>query len=187
MFEVELLEWQDDQDISPDEQEGMVMLRQTTKGPGFTAPQELDTVTIRFRVRTATNPDQSPWEQTTAVVDELNVCRGLEVGVMAMTPGSVGTLTVHPAYAFGDQGSEKYHVAPGEMVHIDLEVLRLEERPVSTCALRGRVGDKSFALTLHAEMLPLRQETIQSASRRANQARATTESVGKREVSDTRL
>lgn len=47
VFEVELLEWQDDQDISPDEQEGMVMLRQHSKGPGFTAAQELDTVTIR--------------------------------------------------------------------------------------------------------------------------------------------
>jgi hypothetical protein len=184
---VELLEWQDDQDISPDEREGMVMLRQTIKGPGFTAAQELDTVTIRYRIRTAANPDHNPWEETTAVVDELNICRGLEVGVMAMTPGSVGTLTVHPTYAFGDQGSEKFHVAPGEWVHIDLEVLRMEECPVSTC----RRSDKNVGiddwLWIFFVFFFACEETIQSADRGANQARARTESMGKREVPDSGL
>lgn len=82
-----------------------------------------------FRIRSgATN--YSEWEETTAVVDELGVCRGLEVGVMAMTPGSSGVLTVESAYAFGAEGSEKYHVGANEMVHIDLDVVRVDERPV---------------------------------------------------------
>lgn len=71
------------------------------------------------------------WEEVTAVVDELNVCRGLEVGVMAMTPGSVGILTIRPEYGFGAQGSDKYRVNPHTLVHIDVELLRVEERAVS--------------------------------------------------------
>eukprot|EP01104_Vermistella_antarctica_P021405 TRINITY_DN965_c2_g1_i1.p1 TRINITY_DN965_c2_g1~~TRINITY_DN965_c2_g1_i1.p1 ORF type:complete len:464 (+),score=129.66 TRINITY_DN965_c2_g1_i1:82-1392(+) len=105
-FEVELLDWEDYDDISK-ERDGRIMKKKVKSGEGWDTPNEGSTITVNYRLWAEADPEttleekekfqfRSDHEETTA---------GLERAVHSMNTGERSLFKVKSVMAYGEEGN----------------------------------------------------------------------------------
>jgi len=121
VFEVELLDWSDEDDLLHD---GGLMKKVVREGEGWKRPKEDEKVTVRLALHTAEGVEvQATHEvQFTVKCDEAPF-PGLDDIVMKMKKGEAATVRVSPQYAFGAAGGLEGKVPPNTALTADVELL----------------------------------------------------------------
>jgi len=115
-FDVELLSWESDDDITEDK-DGGVLKDVVTEGSGFESPKDLAKVSMHYTLEvdgkivknTREGDSEAPFEFT---IDENEAVLGLEIAAKKMKKGEVATVEVMPAYGYGANGNPDLGIGP---------------------------------------------------------------------------
>lgn len=123
-FEVELLSWSDEKDIS-EAKDGGIMKKVLQEGDdkGWETPREEAQVTIKLSGQVVDGNEFEPEHELSFVVGEEQVPEGLDAAVSSMKKGEKSQFVIKPKYAFGAAGDAARGVPPHATVRYVIELL----------------------------------------------------------------
>lgn len=126
-FEVELLSWESDNDLTND---GGILKKVLKKGQGESKPYTGYEVTVHYvgkfldgKIFDSSRDRNQPI--TFNVSEDESIPECFHKGVKEMKKGEILQLTVKPRYAFGEEGNAKLGVPPNTTVIYELELLEM--------------------------------------------------------------
>ena len=132
-FEVELLSWTDERDIT-DSNDGGILKKTLKEGEGWEKPKEDWKVKVNWIARlldSSTNvASATPFEEKNNfefVVGAEETILGIDIAVQKMKKGEKSLLNIKPQYAYGAQGNEALHVPANASVQYELELVDYEK------------------------------------------------------------
>lgn len=137
MFEVELLSFSAEKDVS-EAHDGGVLKKVLAEGEGYETPSDGTTATVRYTARvkaTGATYDQSD-AFTFVVGDEQAPVVGLDRAVASMKKGERALVTVAPKYGYGDAGCPEKSVPAGAELLLEVELTSFE-KPKATYQMTG--------------------------------------------------
>lgn len=127
-FEVELLSWIAENDLSKD---GGVIARTVEAGTGWDTPKEGATVTVHY-VGTYDGSEfintRSTGEPHTFIIDEEQVIEGLEICLKSMKKGAIVEAKIEPKYAYGSSGNPTLNIPPNARLSYTIELVDFTKR-----------------------------------------------------------
>jgi len=123
-FEVELLSWTDEKDVSEAKDGGIMkkVLEEKDK-TGWETPREESQVTVKLTGRLLDGTEFEPQHEHTFVVGEEQAIEGLDVAVATMKKGERSLVTIQPKYAYGEKGDPSKGVPPNAAVQYEVELV----------------------------------------------------------------
>jgi len=122
-FEVELISWSDEEDVSPAKDGGiMKKLLQDGDAAGWETPREEAKVTVKV-TGSVNGQIFEPEHQLEFVMGDEHVGDGLETAISTLKKGQKARFTLKPNYAFGAQGDASKNIPPNATVVYEVELL----------------------------------------------------------------
>lgn len=123
-FEVELLSWTDEEDISPAKDGGILKkVLQEGDAAGWETPREEAKVTVKLSGKVLNGAEFEPEHQTEFVLGDEQIGEGLEAAISSLKKGQKARFTLKPHYAFGAQGDSARGIPPNATVVYEIELI----------------------------------------------------------------
>jgi len=121
-FDVELLSWQDEKDISPNK-DGSIFLKTLNEGEDWATPEYESICKVKYNLRIKDGPIVYNNESADIAIGEEQVIEGLDIALQKMKKGSDSLVTIAPKYAFGEKGDENLHIPPHATIVCEVSLL----------------------------------------------------------------
>jgi len=123
-FEVELLSWSDEEDISP-AKDGGIQKKLLIEGDsaGWETPREEAKITVKISGRVLDGEEFEPEHQVEFVIGDEQVGEGVEAAISSLKKGQKARFTLKPQYAFGAQGDAARKIPPNATVVYEIELI----------------------------------------------------------------
>eukprot|EP00026_Physarum_polycephalum_P009127 Phypoly_transcript_09239.p1 GENE.Phypoly_transcript_09239~~Phypoly_transcript_09239.p1 ORF type:complete len:413 (+),score=126.11 Phypoly_transcript_09239:104-1342(+) len=123
-FEVELLSWTDEEDISPAKDGGILKKVLEDADPaGWETPREEAKVTVKLSGKILGGAEFEPEHQAEFVIGDEQIGEGLEAAISSLKKGQKARFTLKPQYAFGAQGDSARGIPPNATVVYEIELI----------------------------------------------------------------
>jgi len=126
VFEVELFEFRGE-DIT-DEEDGGIIRRITTKGQGYTKPNEGAAVEVTVEGTCEGRVfDERELKFEIGDGESLGLPAGVEKAIQAMEQGEEALFIIKPKYGFGNEGNAKYNIPGGATLQYKIKLAAFEK------------------------------------------------------------
>jgi FKBP-type peptidyl-prolyl cis-trans isomerase len=123
-FEVELLSWTDEEDVSPTKDRGVLKkLLQEGDASGWETPREEAKITVKLSGKVLDGPEFEPEHTAEYVIGEEQIGEGLEAAISSLKKGQKARFTIKPQYAFGAHGDPARGIPPNATVVYEIELI----------------------------------------------------------------
>lgn len=184
VFEVELISWQSEQDIS-EKKDGSLLKDVLKAGEGYKSPAELSSVDIHFTLAledgTVVKTSGDASAPQTFVIDDGSLLPGVEAALLKMKKGEHAKVTIAAALAFGAAGDAALGVGPNAAIIADITLvgfvsekdtwdMSVDEKTAASDRLRElgnalfKTGDYARAKRRYAKALAVAESGDSSAA-----------------------
>jgi len=125
-FEVELLGWTEEKDVSVNH-DGGVMKKTLTEGEGWENPKDDVRVKVNYVLKLSNGSVVEEKKDFEFITGAEEVPAGLDQAVTNMKKGEKALVTVKPEYAFGKEGRKDVQIPPNEIVQYEVELLEFDK------------------------------------------------------------